>query len=116
MDIIAHVEDDQPSTFSKFAQVFFRDSSKPQSQTQPIKQSLLKFSRPTADYAVQINRILLKLSLEDFPADIILNAVNFICDKINLMKEINFHLSGGVTPVDELFCQLMKLTYSNPEK
>jgi len=92
------------TTFKRFAQIFFRDGTSASYNPNPLKYSLLRLSNMHSLIAIELYKVLLKLTAADYSIDHQYIAINFVA------QQIASHWPLG----DEVMVQLCKLTTDNP--
>ena len=103
-------------SWNKYCQIFFRDNSVSRSfEASTIRKSLLMLPREINSHAVNANKILVKVVVEEVDARVLFEAVNFILDLVRTLDRAGSQ-QEGLTMRDEVFCQLLRMTQDNPNQ
>jgi hypothetical protein len=108
--------EEESSSFSKFARIYFQEGSSPAFSSKAPKKSLLKLPAEMEPHSILTYRVFLRLAMYPETPDIILKCVNYILEKVVLMNECKLPVQNSLCASDEIFCQIMKLTFGNPDK
>lgn len=108
--------EDGTLSWLSFCRVFFRESAKPRWSSRVIKESLLKWPQECNHIARRLYKTLLKLVVDDLGAEEFYIAVNYLAFKVVRMTDKEFEVPGNFRFYDELLCQIVKITYENPDK
>lgn len=110
-------KDENIHSWTKFCGVFCRDGTFPNFLHMALRQSMLKLPAECDSHAVKIFKALYRLTMEDLPADKTLLIFHYVMDRVERGEKALQAAapSSQLKFCDELFCQILKLTYQNSD-